>query len=171
LVAETRRVLSEADREAVPVTVNTVVGRHNVGHLERILPLIAEHQCVRDWQLFQFMPIGPLGFRNRREFELSQVAFTRGVETVIAARDRLGATLRIDPKSCRSRKNLYLLVNDDGTAWTPRSSDGGDWSAQDVTQERNVLGNIRRREDVPRIVGALLSRRNTPAEQEAGHAI
>jgi molybdenum cofactor biosynthesis enzyme MoaA len=163
LIEETQRVLQEADREGVVVTVNTVVGGYNVDHLGAILHMLGRHPCVTEWQLFQFMPIGPLGFGNRRSFQLPDDAFAAGVDSVTELSDRLGLPLRINPKSCRSRKNLYLLVNDDGTAWTPRSSSDYDWDpAYDVTSDRNVLGSIRRREDVPNIVRSLYSRENPP---------
>lgn len=146
LVDETHAILDLADRLGVPTSINTVVTRHNVHDLGRIRDLVAAHTAVFRWQLFQFMPIGPLGFAARDRLSIGDGAFDVAVRALHQAHTSFAGygRLAIDVKSRRARKNTYLLIDDNGLAWMPRSSSEPAWSAAtDANNQRVVVGSIR----------------------------
>lgn len=146
LVDETHAILDLANRLGVPTSVNTVVTRHNVHDLGRIWDFIAVQAAVFRWQLFQFMPIGPLGFAARDRLSIADDAFDAAVRALHRAHTSVAGhgRLVIDVKSRRARKNTYLLIDDNGLAWMPRSSSEPAWSAAtDANNQRVVVGSIR----------------------------
>lgn len=78
-VTEQEKILTILDTVGAAVCVNTVVHQGNVADLERIASLILQHPSVYEWQLFQFMPIGPLEHHNRARFEISEEVFSASV--------------------------------------------------------------------------------------------
>src|SRR5439155_21322953 len=75
LLDEQLRVLRVLDGAGARVCVNTVVHRRNIAEVASILPLICRYPCVVKWQLFQFSPTGPLGFRNRDDYLVDEESF------------------------------------------------------------------------------------------------
>jgi MoaA/NifB/PqqE/SkfB family radical SAM enzyme len=137
-VADQLACLSLLEAVGARVGINTVVHRRNADGLTRIADKLADYSCIRQWQLFQFMPSGPLGSRNRHEFEIGADDFTRATDGV---KIRLpGVSVSI--KSNTVRKNGYLLIDGGGTVWTPRQDSKVDWNASDETAERVIHGHI-----------------------------
>jgi MoaA/NifB/PqqE/SkfB family radical SAM enzyme len=138
-VASQLAVLSLLNRVGARMCVNTVVHSGNTSDLPAIAGLLGEFTGVVEWQLFQFMPIGPLGHRNRERFLISEADF-RGA--VAAARDRVPGHVRISAKSAGGRKHRYLLVDSAGLVWTPEQSRAAAWRSQDVNDRRHLIGNL-----------------------------
>jgi hypothetical protein len=148
LFADIINVLSALDRERAAICVNTVVHRSNYEDVPRIARIIRAYPSIRKWQLFQFSPNGPLGYRNRDVFAVTDEQFEetrRGVESA-CAREKFEGTVEF--KSNRDRHSSYLLVDSEGIAYLH------DLASSSAL--RTVVGDIRRSHDHPRIVSLAL---------------
>ena len=121
------------------VCINTVVHSGNLADIARIGQRISACGAVVEWQLFQFMPIGPLGNRNRERFEINPQEFMAAVD---AGRRSVRSGVRVEPKSAARRKNRYLLIDSEGVVWVPEQHAGARWESGDVNGERVVIGTI-----------------------------
>ena len=109
--------------------VNTVVHKGNIDDLVNILKILENNQ-VQFWQLFQFMPIGPLGFKNREEFEITTALFQETIDQLNAFKKEHNYQIVMEAKSTSDRKDNYLIMDDSGTLWIPKSEN-----------ERGIVGN------------------------------
>ncbi len=149
---EQMQILELLRSKNAKICINTVVHRLNLDTLYALPESIAQKVLISKWQFFQFMPIGPLGYKNREIYQISEEEF----ETF---QQKLSSTIR-DPvlreklefKKGSSRKGNYLFVDSDGIAWVPKVSFSEHWDkGLDETNLREVVGDIRKREDYPRI--------------------
>ncbi|MFC1417802.1 radical SAM protein [Streptacidiphilus cavernicola] len=147
-VEEQRAVLRTLHSAGARVCVNTVVHAGNAGAIGALAGLLAEHACVVEWQLFQFMPIGPLGHRNRERFLIDDSAF---VEAADAARAASPSTVNVIAKSAQARKHRYLLIDAGGQVWIPSQSTATAWSPTDSSGERVTLGPVQDPKTLQRI--------------------
>ena len=121
LFSEQVRILQVLDNINIKVCVNTVVHRQNVYKLQDIYEIIKGFQKVKQWQLFQYMPIGVLGYKNRATFSITDDVFveeTNNLKKHVECND----CLNIVTKTKTQRKNLYLLLDTAGYAWVPKTS-------------------------------------------------
>ncbi|MBT8227080.1 MAG: radical SAM protein [Dactylosporangium sp.] len=138
-VAEQESVLDVLADAGATICVNTVVHQGNHDDVPRIAAILGTHPQVREWQLFQFMPIGPLGYRNRHGYQISEAVFDAAVRNL---QGTVPATVRIVAKSASSRKHRYLLMDSAGMLWTPRQQGGGAWTITDANDDRATCGTI-----------------------------
>jgi len=138
-VDEQRAVLRALEVAGARVCVNTVVHSGNAAEIGALAGLLAEHPCVMEWQLFQFMPIGPLGHRNRDRYRVDSDVFARAAES---ARTGSPAGVQVTAKSAQARKNRYLLIDAGGEVWMPSQSAAAAWSSTDSSGERVTLGHV-----------------------------
>lgn len=123
------------------VCVNTVAHSRNLAGIPRILDMISGFACIALWQVFQFMPSGPLAYRNRHRFEITDEEF-KDLERRIRQREK-SFTGRIEFKSNAYRKNRYLLVDANGFAWLPSYKESPMWINEDASEQRVIVGDIR----------------------------
>lgn len=114
-------------RNGAHVCINTVLHRRNKKDLINIYKILKD-EGVFKWQVFQFMPIGIFGHRNQHEFLVGAEDFEE-VRSEIMACD---PAIRVEFKSAEYRKNNYLIVDDEGTAWLPTGTD-----------EKKIVGSIK----------------------------
>lgn len=136
-VSEQESILDVLGAVGATVGVNTVVHKGNHQDLARIGAIISRHPHVRAWQVFQFMPIGPLGYRNRNRYQISESVFHTAVGNL---REAVPATVQIVAKSASSRKHRYLLMDSAGMLWIPHQDHGGTWTVTDVNEDRATCG-------------------------------
>jgi MoaA/NifB/PqqE/SkfB family radical SAM enzyme len=137
-------ILNQLEICKTNVCINTVVHKGNINIIKNILPIIVKYTCVKKWQIFQYMPIGPLGFKNRNLYMITEEDF-KVLEKEISAlySNMLVQNISIDFKSCADRKNTYLLIDSDGIAWIPKESLSDSWEDNtDSNPDRIILGNI-----------------------------
>lgn len=151
LFAEQMTILSILENAGASVCVNTVVHSGNIDTLGEIASHIQRFVNIIKWQLFQFMPTGPLGFRNKHEFLVTADAFTAACNR-LRTQAAAGLSGRIEVKSNADRKGRYLLVDSEGLAWIPRLSRHEGWNDADATDQRIVLGDIRNPSDHAKIL-------------------
>lgn len=141
-VQEQERILQLLENANADVCINTVVHKGNVEDLIDIQDILQRYTSVVEWQLFQFMPIGPLGYKNHENYEITIDAFNCAVGKV-QQRNRSSANpIRIVPKSKETRKGRYLLIDSEGNLWIPRQSFSKTWDDNDRNDQRIVIGNI-----------------------------
>ena len=105
-----------------PVVVNTVVHRHNVIGLGRMLEEVSRHRSVTHWNLFQYTPTDQVAGDTNRDFSLEETVFADASAKLLAVADRLPVARRrfgIGVHTVRSRLGQYLLINSDGECWLP----------------------------------------------------
>jgi molybdenum cofactor biosynthesis enzyme MoaA len=147
-VTDQKAILSLLDAHRARVCINTVVHSGNTHDMANIAEIIAEHRSVRQWQLFQYMPIGPLGWRSRASFTLGESPFRTAAQTAFATAP---AGVEVIAKSASNRKNRYLLIDTAGVIWIPDQSPQVAWSDFDTNGHRQLIGRI----DEPGILGRL----------------
>ena len=116
----------------IPTCVNTVVSSLNVHDLDNIYDIVSRLN-VEKWQLFQFMPIGPLGSSQSDRLQISEEDFNRSTSNIIAGNENQGSRVTIVAKSITDRQGAYLIVDDQGGAWSPTG----------VGRDRVIFGSIK----------------------------
>lgn len=158
LLDEQMQIMAALNACNARICINTVVHKSNIKDIPSVLELIEPFDSVEKWQLFQFAPIGPLGYRNRERYSITAEAFTRLKDQLhgIAGESRFGG--RLEFKSNADRKGNYLLVDSDGLAWMPQASTTTSWDyASDENDQRIVLGDITRHEDHEAILDVVVN--------------
>jgi MoaA/NifB/PqqE/SkfB family radical SAM enzyme len=117
------RALSQAQQS---VCINTVAHRGNIADLQQLHQLLLPLHIYK-WQIFEYMPIGELGYKNRAQFELEEGEF----EQLQSNMEALVSPMPIQFKSRKLRSDMYLIIDDAGTAWLPTQDDS-----------RVIFGNI-----------------------------
>lgn len=137
-----KQILELLSQAGAKICVNSVIHQQNVDDIEGILDVIRTYSGVVEWQMFQFMPIGPLGYRNRARYEISDDRFQASLKAARQLANEFCPDIEVKGKSKSSRKNSYLLIDGVGTVWIPKQTENAMWSASDSNQERALLGNI-----------------------------
>lgn len=149
---ELLEIIQLLDKNKANLCINTVVHRMNIEHLD-VLPTHLEHiQSVSKWQFFQFMPIGPLGYKNKDQYKISEKEFYN-------IKDRIYSNYRnsrwkntFEFKSNASRKGNYLFIDSDGIAWLPDLIYFDHWNPRfDETNKKRIIGSIKNKEDFSKI--------------------
>lgn len=120
------------------VSINTVAHRQNINNLDDLAEQVVRLKVHR-WQVFQFMPVGPLGKATESLFAIPAVDFQNIVDHLLSVP---GVEEVLDAKSSSSRQGSYVIVDDSGTAWLPT-----------LGRERVIVANVK---DKPELVVAAL---------------
>jgi len=148
LFTEQLQILGALDRAHAVICVNTVLHRNNRSDVPRIASIIRGYPAIRKWQLFQFSPIGPLGYRHRETFVITEDEFQEARSQVEDACAREGYDGALEFKSNQERPSKYLMVDSEGIAYMHASAS--------ATPLRIVVGDIRRSQDHRQIVNVVL---------------
>lgn len=131
LFEEQMKTIKSLGAAGLSVCVNTVASACNVHDLPKLLECLMCLPIVK-WQIFQFMPIGPLGAKHVEQFFVSKREFESVVDRVLELHKQFGCSFEIQPKSIEDRRGRYLMVDDAGEAWIPTG----------YRDERVLIGNI-----------------------------
>jgi len=158
IFGEQVRIIEILDKCKANICVNTVVHQQNHEQIPNILHTLANFSFVAKWQCFQFMPIGPLGYKNRGLFAISDDAFARTCDKIVHKTKEIKPSCKVEFKSRIARKGNYLLIDTDGLSWMPNTSVSSVWDSRvDANDERIVVGNINNANDIPKIIDAVLN--------------
>lgn len=135
-------ILNELSSAKISICVNTVVHKSNISDLKNIFDSFATIENIVEWQLFQFMPIGHLGFNNKLDFEISDKDFHAAIADLLPYVVNKSTNIRFNPKSRSTRKNRYLLIDGQGDVWIPKHSVKSVWIDSDTSNERIIIGKI-----------------------------
>lgn len=156
-LAEQKAVLALLLAQRAHVSVNTVVTSKNLGDIEAMAGVISSISRNLNWELFQYSPSGPISYRRRADFEVSDEAFEDAVSRASAALNALGHSGVPRGLSNRSRKQRYVLIDSNGEAWMPISELILEGEEVIELPKRLVLGNIRDPNDYQKILSPVLT--------------
>jgi MoaA/NifB/PqqE/SkfB family radical SAM enzyme len=153
LMEEEIEILKLAEKNNINVSINTVVHKKNYHDLYNIFKIISQYKSVFRWQLFQYMPIGIMGHDHQNEFYITEEFFK---DKISQLEKKIGnnSPIIINPKSTSRRKNIYLIIDNDGVAWCPKTyGNTNSWDLQkDSNSERVIWGNIRDTIMMPKLI-------------------
>ena len=136
IVNEQLAVCQELHKYGAHICINTVAHKGNLEDAYELAKLVKELNYIDKWQIFQYMPLGKLGLKNREYFEITNKQFSDFQSTVIDVFDRDIKKLQF--KSSQDRNNAYMLIDNSGNAWIP-SSDNRSPSNENGNR---IIGNI-----------------------------
>ena len=140
-IEEILEILNLLDSYNLNVCINTVVNKTNIKYLYEIFLKIKNYKNIKKWQLFQYSPIGELGYLNRELFKISSEEFNNSIEELINKVD--DSKIQIQAKSNDLRKCAYILINSDGKVWYPNVDlDEIIFSKKDENPFNKVIGTI-----------------------------
>lgn len=134
-------ILSTLNKCGYNICINTVVNKMNINDLEKILSIIKQFENVTQWQLFQYSPIGDLGYKNRKLFEIDNSLFEKKITELLL--NETNTNIEIEGKSNSYRKLNYILVNSDGEVWQPNYSISKSiFESYDSNSDKTIIGTI-----------------------------
>lgn len=150
-------ILNALNQTGINICINTVVHKQNMDDVAGIVDVIKNFKNVRQWQLFQYMPIGILGYKNKENFEISDEVFSKTIYNIQQQANVKIPTVKFNPKTKEQRRKLYLLIDTDGYAWTPLTVlDDEFWKRTEIKNDKRIiLGNIKNIEDMNNILSFL----------------
>ncbi len=103
------------DKLNIKVCINTVLHKQNINDIKEIYNILTKHRCVKQWQIFQFMSIGPLGSKNANLYKIDFNEFQNAKNKI----ENLNKNnnIIINFKSAKEREYNYMLVNSNGMAY------------------------------------------------------
>lgn len=141
-------VLDNAEKKEANICINTVVHQGNIKDIKNIYHIILNYKCIKKWQIFEYMPIGPNGFLNKNRYMLDE----NGIETVKSIISDFETEKEIQFKSNEMRKNNYILVDSSGVVWMPKSTKEKEWQVSDINNQRIVIGKIQEKNIVEKLI-------------------
>lgn len=140
-ISEIEKILKILDDNGFDICVNTVVNKFNIENLFQIYDIIKKYKNIRHWQLFQYTPIGKLGYKNRKLYEVDDDKYYCCIEKLIKSIDE--NSILIEGKSNSYRKLNYILVNSDGFVWQPLYNISTDeFKDEDSNDDKIIIGHI-----------------------------
>lgn len=151
-------ILNKLSAVQAKICINTVVHQGNINYIEKMLPIVTDFDGIKKWQLFQFMPIGPLGYKNRNTYEISDEDFFLLKNKMTKYKDRLLKHIDLEFKAKAERKGNYMFVDSEGLAWVPNIGMDEEWNeCKDTTHKRLIIGDINILEDHEKILERALN--------------
>lgn len=134
-------ILSTLNKHEYDICINTVVNKRNVNDLKKISNIIKQFENITQWQLFQYSPIGDLGYKNRALFEIDNLLFEEKIMDLLS--NEINSNIEIEGKSNSYRKLNYILVNSDGEVWQPNYTiSKSTFEISDSNSDKMIIGTI-----------------------------
>jgi len=145
------------------ICINTVVCKTNYKSIIDLIPFIKKPKNIKLWQFFQFMPIGPLGFKNRDRYMIEDSEFNKFKSAMTQAAIKNDLAIRLEFKKASDRKGTYLLIDSNGDAWSPDYLNFDDKISKNLcsTNRRTIIGNIKNKKDWTNIIDAVFKLSHT----------
>lgn len=157
LLDEQLQILRLLNNNGAKICLNTVVHKQNIHDLINVPQLMRGFDNIVKWQFFQYMPIGPLGYKSREKFLVLDSDFQTFANNMPKHLHAQGFIGDAEFKFRGGRKGNYLLIDSDGLAWAPQFSQGNSWNEKyDANDNRIILGNINVETSYPQIFEAIL---------------
>ena len=103
------------DKLNIKVCINTVLHKQNINDIKEIYNILIKYRCVKKWQIFQFMPIGPLGSKNANLYTIDSNEFQHAKDKIENLNKN--SKIIINFKSAKERAYNYMLVDSNGLAY------------------------------------------------------
>src|SRR3990167_317111 len=152
-------ILKKLSTVKANICINTVVHKGNIDHIEKLSFIVSDIRGIKKWQLFQFMPIGPLGYKNRNMYEVNDEDFFSLKDNITKKyKEEFLKNVSIEFKAKAERKGNYMFVDSEGLAWVPSITMDEKWDAQkDTTHKRIIIGNVNDLKDHEKILDKALN--------------
>lgn len=108
-------ILELFDKKNIKICINTVLHKQNLADIENIYNVIKNYNCVKQWQVFQFMPIGDLGSKNATIYNIEKEDFLKAEKKIEMINKN--SNMLINFKSANERSHNYMLINSNGVAY------------------------------------------------------
>lgn len=131
-------ILDFFESHSIPICINTVFHKGNSDDMENIYRIIEKYDCIKKWQVFQFMAIGPLGKLNEDIYKVEKNTFLAVKQQLEAMNSK---NRQIEFKPAEERACNYMLVNSNGQAYKV-----------DLSNEKTEYGNIGESDSWPKIL-------------------
>lgn len=138
--AESMMIIEKSKIIRKSICINTVVHSGNIKEIKDIALIVNNHTHISRWQVFQYMPIGPRGFKNRMKYAIGNAIFLDLVESI--SKLDIRESLAIDFKSIEAREDKYLILGADGLLWLPQN--GPERIVLGSIYDKNIIGSIKR---------------------------
>lgn len=156
------RIIELLEKANAKICINTIVHKQNIDDLLNLVPLMKNFKNINKWQFFQFMPIGPLGFRNRELFWIEEDQFNSFKISMQEAAKKNMLIKQLEFKNVSSRKGSYVLIDSTGDAWMPQYTAKMDLEKdKNSTEDKIILGNIRHKDEQESILNIIKKFKNT----------
>lgn len=133
-------ICHELEKNKIKTCINTVAHKGNLNDAEKLAKLINKLDGVSKWQIFQFAPLGRVGFLNRKLFEISEEEFETFENNVLNALENSSKILEF--KKCKDRVKHYMLIDNSGNAWVPEFERIITNNSISSLSDRLIIGNI-----------------------------
>lgn len=141
LYEETIKILKFFEQEKIDICINTVLHKENIKDIQNIFNILKKYSCIKKWQVFEYMPIGPLGKKNENIFKVDTKKFDQ-IRRFITFTNK--TNINICFKSAKERSRDYMLVDSNGTAYKV-----------DFNNDINIYGNVNDKETWDKILSNL----------------
>lgn len=143
ILSEQLLICKKLSEYKIKICINTVVHKGNVNDSLELSKIMNRLDFIEKWQLFKFIPSGKFGMLNKNKFFLTQKEF-KEFEKVI--KENYKYEDRLQFKDEKVRNKLYMMIDNSGNAWKSI------FENEKVSGIRNIVGNIKRKEDWDNII-------------------
>lgn len=104
-------------KKSPKIRIGTVVTKLNYQHLSEICQLIKDYP-INLWKIYQFIPIGEFGKKNKRELYIDEKKFLSATSFIKNKKTAFRTVLSTEKK----RNNAYFFLEADGRVFLPGES-------------------------------------------------
>jgi len=136
------------------IRIGTVITKENIGYLPDIADLLKKYK-PNSWKIYQFLPLGPNGYSNRKDLLVDNKTFTEKTETIMKDYSKY---FKIITASRETRTKAYFFISSDGTLFMPMDDEvyHGDMDLGNIFEEdilekwkkqvhmKNYINNVER---------------------------
>lgn len=145
MVKEQLAICQKLHEFGAHICINTVAHKGNLEDAYNLARLVKEMNYIEKWQIFQYMPLGKFGYKNKASFEITMEQFDEFKQNVINVFEN--DTSKLQFKDLANRKNKYMLIDNSGNAWIPSTDTMSTNNCSYVLNGKTIIGNINRIED------------------------
>lgn len=149
IINEQISICRELEKNEIKTCINTVAHKGNIVDAEEMAKLVNELHGVFKWQIFQFAPLGKIGYSNKHFFEITDEEFDFFSDKVQNVID--DSTKIVEFKKCKDRVKRYMLIDNSGNVWVPEFEKIITNNNLDSLTDRLIIGNIKNVDDWQKI--------------------
>ena len=149
ILNEQLEICKELHKYGANICINTVAHKGNLEDAKELARLMNKINYIDKWQIFQYLPLGKFGLRNREHFEITDEQFTNFQIAVL--KEFKNDISKIQFKSSKVRENNYMLIDNSGNAWIPSNNNMSFSKLSYIVNDETIIGNIHNENDWKKI--------------------
>ena len=143
IVKEQQLICKELSKYCKNICINTVVHKGNIDDALELTKLVNNLDFINKWQLFKYIPTGKFGTKNKEIYDITTEQFNK-FKDIVKSNYISNDKLQFKDENVRSK--AYMMVDNSGNAWIPC------YNNNKTNNERNIIGNIKNKNDWENIV-------------------